>query len=45
MVTAPWLPMMHAVRPRSAAATLRASSSVPYVAYGATRTEPPNIAT
>ena len=32
------------VRPSNAARTCRASCSEPYVAYGATRTGPPNIA-
>jgi hypothetical protein len=45
VVTAPWFAMMQAVRSRSAVTTLRASSSVPKVAYGATASGPPNIAT
>ena len=42
MATDPWLAISAACRPASASRTCAASSGVPKVAYGATRTAPPS---
>ncbi len=42
MLTPPWLAIRAARLPSRAARTFAASSGVPYVAYGATRTTPPS---
>ena len=42
IATEPWLAIRAACRPASASRTAVASSGVPNVAYGATRTAPPS---